>query len=1012
MEIHTREIKSLFDVFNHDIGKKFVQILETKAEERSQFISAFREHYKKLTLTKSENQSLPDLVRKNQSFKHNLLTLILDHRQNLMEGDLNDTFRDFITAAGQEIDKLEHVIIREEVYRKYSRQKGDNLLMMVQKALINAKLQTKYLVRSVSNIGRQLLRMNKVSSLIIRKRYIPFQRMARTFLIDEFAEKVLDQLTQSLQWESKNLLQLWLFDEEIDKTFQQILSTDHQPHQIEETNHQTSDHFINRLLAENDEFINKLRTEISHVTHMVFKSFDDAFGMVDTTELPASKFNLQNLAKNHKRINNIYKRAIGRWKNTHLTLLDDWAVDVEITNLYYAVYDQYNHLKSSIDKFISLYLGKRFMEVSSFINASVDRIKNSSGSSAGIKEIISAERVAINKQLIDKILTQIVESLTDCFSQDFISFSSGISGLVNKVSDKRGFIKSKDYERPVRDSEINYISPRELLNFEALPNFRNKFASIQEMIEDRLEKARFTLLSLGMVSDFNLESSLLLFEKEKGAEKQVLEVAIHGYDRALTHLDAAKEITGEIQTGITRDLRNAVNVFNSDVQRLKNTENIFDLNLKIARIKTMEQSRLYRKQMTHYLRNLVPETINLIARAKSKFRVRMKKIRNRIGLPTEKPVATYELSEFIGETGIALQKLPFVYQRLYQLQPTDEERFFVNRENELKLLMKAYENWTKDRFVTIAVIGEKGSGTTSLINYFLRQIITDMPVYRHTLNQKVYTDEQYFILLNALFETEGLRSNQEFIIHLNDIQGSHTVVLENLQHLFLKKVNGFDCMKMLFELMTHTQKKVLWIGAYTPTSWEYLDKTISVSNYFTDEIRMELLNNEIIQKIVFKRNRLSGYQIVFTPSEVNLQSKLFQKLDEEEKQLFLQKQFFMNLYRRSNGNISLAQMYWLHSTQSVDEKYIRIAIIGSFDLAFVKTLSSHFLFALQVLLLHDGLTLEDFSLVMNQPESVSRNLLMPMLEKGLLIRPGQKFNINPIIYKDVLGYLVSRNFIH
>ncbi|MFU8842424.1 MAG: hypothetical protein ACNA7V_01305 [Bacteroidales bacterium] len=1012
MEIHAREIKPVFEAFSHGIVNKFVQILETKAEERSQFISTFREYYKKLALTESENQSLPDLVRKNQSFKHNLLTLILHHRQNLMEGDLKDAFRDFITAAGQEIDKLEHVISREEVYRKYSRQKGDNLLMMVQKALINAKLQTKYLVRSVSNIGRQLLRMKKLSSLIMRKRHIPFQRMARHFLIDDFSEKALVQLTQSLQWESKNLLQLWLLDDEMDKAFQQFLSSDHQPHQIEETNHQTSHLLFDRLLAENDEFINKLRTEISQVTHMVFKSFDDAFGMADTTELPASKFNLQKLAKNQNRINNIYKREIGRWKNAHLTLLDDWAVDVEITNLYYAVFDQYNHLRSNIDKFISLDLGKRFMKVSSFINASVDRIKNSSGSTAGIKEIISAERIAINKQLIDKILTQIAESLTDCFSQDFINFTSGTSGLVNKVSDKRGFIKSKDYERPVRDSEINYISPRELLNFEALPNFRNKVASIQEMIEASLEKARFTLLSLGTVSDFNLESSLLLLEKETDAEKQALEVAIQGYDRALTQLEAVKEITGEIQTSITRDLRNAVHVFNSDVQRLKNTENIFDLNLKIARIKTMEQSRLYRKQMTHYLRNLVPETINLIARAKSKLRFRMKEIRNRIGLPAEKPVATYELSEFMGETGIALKKLPFVYQRLYQLQPTDEERFFVNREKELGLLLKAYENWTKDRFVTIAVIGEKGSGTTSLINYFLRQINSDMPVYRHTLNQKVYTGEQYFILLNALFETEGLSSNQELIDHLNGAQGTRIVVLENLQHLFLKKVNGFDCMKMLFELMTHTQKKALWIGVYTPTSWEYLDKTISVSNYFIDEIRMELLNNEIIQEIVFKRNRLSGYQIIFTPSEINLQSKLFQKLDEENKQLFLRKQFFMNLYRRSNGNISLAQMYWLHSTQSVDEKYIRIAIIGSFDLAFVKTLSGNFLFALQVLLLHDGLTLEDFSIVMNQPENVSRNLLIPMLEKGLLIRPVKKFNINPIIYKDVLAYLASRNFIH
>jgi hypothetical protein len=35
-----------------------------------------------------------------------------------------------------------------------------------------------------------------------------------------------------------------------------------------------------------------------------------------------------------------------------------------------------------------------------------------------------------------------------------------------------------------------------------------------------------------------------------------------------------------------------------------------------------------------------------------------------------------------------------------------------------------------------------------------------------------------------------------------------------------------------------------------------------------------------------------------------------------------------------------------------------------------------------------------------------------MLEKGLLIRPKLKYNINPIIFKPVANYLASRNFIN
>jgi predicted RNA-binding protein with EMAP domain len=1011
MEINIKEIKPVFDAFVQQTERKFADYFEEKIREQNNFIAAFSDHYGKLSKPASDKRSLNDLVQLNQAFKHNLLTLIIDHQQKLKAGDFNGFFQDFITASDLEINKLNEFITAEEEFKKYTLRKDDNFLLLIRKTLINMKLRASHHVKSLRNRGRRLFRKTPVSPSKKRKRNIPLMKMARYFLVEEFAEKTMDQLSQILKWQSLNLLKLWSMDDEIDASFQLVLSADH-PNKVKGSSQVIPDIFFDQLIIDNNNLLNDIRSEIRKVTNRVFESFEDALRIVDTLELPASTFKPDRLEKKHTRINVAYGREFGRWKNAHFTLFDDWAVDLEITSLYYSVYDKYNQLKSKIDKFLSLDLDKRFAEIESFINASIEQISQSPDSAKSVKEILIAEREKINNKLIDKILTRSIEKLTDCFSADFNNFSASTHDLVMRVSDRRGFIKSKDYERGIRDSEISFISPQELLKFEALPNFRKKVSAIQETIETRFEKVRFALFSLGRVSDFSLESSLILVDKEKRSGKDAMGIAVQGYERALNQLNTAKDIITGIQTVITIDLRNAVNIYYADVQKLKNTENVFDLNLKIAQIKAMERSKRVRQQTLHYLRTFIPETINLLNKTSAEIKFRIKDIRNRIGIPTDTAVASYELSEFIGDTATALKKLPFVYQRLYQLQPTDEDRFFVNREKELILLMEAYKNWTKDRFVTIAVIGEKGSGTTSLINYFLRKIESDIQTIRHTLNEKVYTGEQYFNLFNTLLKTDGFNSNQQFIDSLNKAQGTQIIILENLQHMFLKKVNGFDGMKMLFELISHTQKKVMWIGVYTPVTWEYLDKTISVSNYFTDEIRLQQLSDDIIKEIIFKRNSLSGYQIQFTPTELNLQSKLFQKLDQEQQQLYLQKQFFSNLNRLSNGNISLAQMYWLRSTRSVDEKSIIVSIVGGFDLSFVKNLPGNFLFALQVLLLHDGLTLEDFSQVMNQPENVSRNLLIPMLEKGLLIRPKHKLNINPIIYKHVLAYLSSRNFIH
>jgi hypothetical protein len=1011
MEVIIKEIKPVFDVFLEQTEQKFVEYFEEKTRKQNNFISAFSVHYGNLSKSAADKKPINDLVQLQINYKHELLTLITEHQQSLKAGDFDAYFQNFISASEQEFNKLNDIVEIEEEFELYLIGKEDNFLLRIRKTLINLKLRTRRQVRSFMNTGRRLFRKKPISLSFIRKRHIPMRNMARYFLVDEFAEKTKNQLSEILKWQSRNLLRLWSADDEIDTAFHQILS---EPvvNNVKGASQVVPDIFFDALQQENIELLHTIKSEIRTYTNKVFKSFENDFRKVDTIELPASEFKESQLAKKHSRVNAAYRRETGRWKNAHFTLLDDWAVDLEITRLYYSVYEQYIYVNQKIDHFLKNYLDKRFTEIGAFIHASIEKISQSPGSIKEVKAIIIGERGKVNKQLIDKILTRSIEKLTDTFSEDFKNLSVNTQNLIEQVSDRRGFIKRKDYERGIRDSEISFVSPRELLKFEALPNFRKKVKNIRVLVETRIEKIRVALFTLGRVSDFSLESAIMLIDQEKRSGKEAKEIAVKGFERALNQLNTAKAIMPEIQTGIIKDLRNAVNMYYADVQKLKKTENVFDLTLKIARIKTMERSKRLRRQTLHYIRHFIPETVKLVKKTSAEVRFRIKEIRNRIGIPTDVAVASYELSEFIGDTITALAKLPFVYQRLYQLQPTDEERFFVNRTMELKLLLEAYRNWIKNRFVTIGVIGEKGSGTTSLINYFLRKNATDIKTTRHTLNEKAYTGNQYFNLFNTILKTDGFSSNQQFIDNLNNAPEAQIIVLENLQHMFLKKVNGFDAMKMLFELMSNTQKKVFWIGVYTPVTWDYLDKTISLSNYFTDEIRLQPMNDEIIKEIIFKRNSLSGYHLMFIPTDLNLQSKIFQKLDQEQQQLFLQKQFFTNLNHLAHGNISLAQMYWLRSTLSVDENSIRIATDAGFDLSFVKSLPGNFLFALQVLLIHDGLTLEDFSDVMNQPESVSRNLLIPMLEKGLLIRPKQKLNINPIIYKHVLGYLLSRNFIH
>ena len=954
----TREIQTVFDAFCQKAEPEFFKYFEGKIKELNHFITSYEKHFGKLNPAMDEQADLVERVKAHKTFKENVLKSLLAYQEDFQTGDFNTLFADFIREAENIISQFDESITGEH------------------------------------------------------KKPIPFRNMARFYLLHQFAENALELLRQAMQGKSRVLVALWQFDEMYDNAFQPVLTRKAEDEQANEPDISIPDHPFKHLKQENKALLQKIKTETGNISQQVFHAFDESFQSALTEKRPKSSFQHQKLTRQLNSLNAAYATETGRWKNTHHVLLDDWAVDAEITLLYYSVYDQYHFLKSNADTFISQRIDKSFSDIRSFITASGKRIEKSPASSKKTAEVLSAERDKIGKELVDKFLARSAETFTNCFSDDFDIFQKSVLELAGKVSDKRGFIRSKDFDHGIGDSEISYISPGELLKVEAVPHISENVIDIKSRIDSHLEKVRLILISLGTVCDFNLESALIYLDEPEKPAKEAVAIALEGYERAFNQLEKAQGLILEIQNTIEDDLRDAVNNFNGKIQKLKNTDNLFELNMKVARIKTIERSKQLRKRGIRYIRELFPNIMALLNKSWEHLTGFIREAKKKTGFLTEKSVVSFELSEFLNEARLTLKKLPFVYQRLYQIQPTHEDRFFVNRDKELGLLKQSYENWVKDRFITCAIIGVKGSGTTSLINYFLRVIPSDVSIIRHTLGEKIYTGGQYFSFMNSLLETSGIDSNDKLIEAINASPGGRIIILENLQHMFLKKVHGFEAMKLLFELVAHTSRKVMWIGVYTPVSWEYLDKTITVSNYFTDEIRLEKMSDDIIREIIYKRNRLSGYQIRFLPTEEITRSKSFQKLDDPGKQRYLERQFFSNLNQLANGNISLAQLYWLRSTSSVDDQAISISMVGRLDYSFIKDISGHSLFALQVLLLHDGLTLEDFAKSMNESVTVCRNLLIPMLEKGFLIRPKQKFNINPIIYKPVTDYLASRNFIH
>ncbi|WP_372642110.1 hypothetical protein [Ancylomarina sp.] len=1003
------EIKQLWDKFGSISQEELFQCFDEDIQKLTQFVGGYKKYYEKLGT--SEHKGMSSFANLSE-FNSHILQLLLKNQEGILNIDFRKLAEGYLKALDTNLEEINKTIQKKEPFSPYSFNRQDKLLVILKKLNTNARFFVRYLRRRFFNVFRRLFRLAPLELQTYRYRKLPYQSMVLYYMGVQLPKAIIDSLHHLMKTKSQILLNLWEFDGNFDAKLQNKL-LENQNADLSLTSIQDNKF---EVFSKQEELIKELtislKNEIELACISVFEELDKTLLLVDTADMPSHQFLPSKIKSKQDVVLIQFDQEKQRWENTHKTLLDDWSLDVEIVLLYFTVLDDYTNLNSKISKFIDDHLSLNIEQLREFINASAKRIQDNATTAKKLTQVLNEERSKISNEFIDKMLAQTIKKLSGSITQDIEKFNSRTIDLIKNVSDKRSFIKSKNYDRGIRSSEINWLSPKELLNFEALPHFEASIKEIKQFIEANMKKARVKLLAMGTVSDFSLESAQIMLQKKKGAIKSTAQVAEEGLNRALSHLDEVTELMEAIKLEPQEQLHQTITTFNTEIQKLKNIDTILELNLQIVKIKAIERSKKLRKDAITWILNIVPRIIDFVKKHISGTTGYIAEIKKYLGVNVDKVQISHELPEFIRQTELALKKLPFVYQRLYQLTPTDEDRFFVNRQTELESMEQAFDDWGKERFVTTALISEKGNGATSLLKIFLNKIETDIPIIHQSSDKKIYNTQAYFAFFAEIFEQDKFESNEEVIDFLNNRTDNLILIIESLHHFFIKKVNGFECQKMLFELMSRTSKKVFWIVSYTIHSWEYLKKTLRVSEHFTREIQLQKFDGEMLDEVIFKRNNLSGYKIEFEPSKENLNSKTFQKMDDDERQSYLRKHFFIELNQMSNGNVSLAQLYWLRSTCSVSDDAINISSLREIDASFVKDLPAEHLFAMHTILIHDGLKLEDYALSLNLPESNCRNILIPMLEKGLLIRPKEKFNINPIIFRQVVSLLKSHNLIN
>ena len=357
-------------------------------------------------------------------------------------------------------------------------------------------------------------------------------------------------------------------------------------------------------------------------------------------------------------------------------------------------------------------------------------------------------------------------------------------------------------------------------------------------------------------------------------------------------------------------------------------------------------------------------------------------------------------------------QLPDEYLERFTLYALQNKDFLKSREEELKSLELAYENW-KIVNSPLLVVNDPGEGGTSLLHastyiYPTAKILET--------NQAIDSYKKLIsILTNILRIDEEFKSLKDLEKYIQSSDDNHVVILENIERLFIRRIRGFDLLEDFLLFLHATKSKIYWIISINKYSFYYLNRVKYFSSHFPSIIHLKPISKQQLKEEILNRN--NGYNLVFLkPNKITKKfEKQLKKATKEERQVLLENLFFKRLFSFAKGNISKAILYARNSAYNVKEKAVFIKPI---EIKVLEELSLNELFILEAIFQHRSLSIKELNIVLRNSDRQSRLSIEKLLEKQLIrhtttVNGKIEYRVNLMfldILKDLLREKLNRNF--
>lgn len=586
-----------------------------------------------------------------------------------------------------------------------------------------------------------------------------------------------------------------------------------------------------------------------------------------------------------------------------------------------------------------------------------------------------------------------------------------------RILDEKRLEQIEDYGRKPPEPSTKSVPMRSIARSWLETKIARDLGEVNRMMFEQVDGSIRIVTEASQIISFNLRVAANECERV-GQQSQASidlshaqELALNGLQMAVGRLDSALERLAQLKEQVYEQIISRVDV------RMREVEAVA-----FQQAGAEEQAALRQKLMlaraTHFLDQSRKKVADgwryLHQRFAPLSREVVRDLKSTLGLQRFTPSEVLSIYDQAKLDQESLGRLPFIYRKLYDISPLESADLLVAREEEMSLIETARDRWQQGMPCAVAVIGELGSGKTSLINAAIDQTLKGFRVYSKRFAQTA-TDESLLAReLARMLRLPRVKTLDELQPRLLELGQRAVIVLEDAHQLYQREVGGFATLRKLLLLIARTSHQVFWVVSMRKYTWNYLNMVLRIADSFTFVVNTENLDSHELAQVILARHRVSGFGLRFTPDEVMQQRRKYRQSDDDEQQSMLRHTYFESLGRASEGNILAAIFYWLKSLSELRGNELIVNPLKPLRFDFLREMPIAHLITLSLIIQHGNLTAAEHARILRTDVDASLAVLSHLTNINLLTsemndKGEGRFAVSRVIYIPLTKELKAAN---